>query len=179
MEKAGSMDDPSEGSDWRARSGGPPVMMASSSSTSETEWRRRAPPPRGSLRSRPPFRRPPSLLLPTLARALHPPATRETRLSARTTRIYHQGAAERGLTEKGCKQVEKSVERLKAMGVTSPQIFFDNGVRRRRRPTYCRRLNIPRKDVEPEFRWSRRVGRRSRWPDRDGEASSQHGLAGH
>ena len=160
VEKAGSMDDPSEGSDWRARSGGPPVMMASSSSTSETEWRRRA------------------LLLHAAALPLAPifPASAAggslfQRLRARYILLrpgettfeaaaivdsnpINKGQSERGLTEKGRKQVEKSVERLKAMGVTSPQIFFDNGVRATQTADILSQsLGIPRKDVEPEFRW--------------------------
>ena len=61
---------------------------------------------------------------------------------------------ERGLTSKGREQVRHSVKALKAHGVTSPIIFYDNGARATQTADIiAAALTIPRKDVEPEFRW--------------------------
>lgn len=62
--------------------------------------------------------------------------------------------SERGLTARGRAQVTRSIEALTQMGITSPQIFYDSGVRATETAEMIAvGLGTPRKDVEPEFRW--------------------------
>ena len=62
---------------------------------------------------------------------------------------------ERGLTSRGILQVERSVKELKDVrNIMSPQIFYDNGVRASQTAEIVSKgLSVPRRDVEPEFRW--------------------------
>ena len=61
---------------------------------------------------------------------------------------------ERGLTSKGREQVRDSAKALKARGVTSPVIFYDNGARASQTADIIAgELTVPRSQVEPEFRW--------------------------
>lgn len=63
-------------------------------------------------------------------------------------------AALRGLTEQGREQVRAAAEALAARGVTSPVIFYDNGARASQTADIlANSLSVPRRDVEPEFRW--------------------------
>ena len=60
----------------------------------------------------------------------------------------------RGLTSTGRQQVYRTVEALRARGIDSPHIFYDNGVRASETADIvARELDIPRRDVDPEFRW--------------------------
>lgn len=66
----------------------------------------------------------------------------------------NKGNTERGLTDRGREQVSQAVERLKKLGVNSPRVFYDNGVRASQTADIiARELEVPRRDVEPEFRW--------------------------
>jgi len=62
--------------------------------------------------------------------------------------------SERGLTDRGREQVERSVDLLRARGVTYPVIFYDSGVRATQTAEIiAQKLGVPKKDVEPEYRW--------------------------
>ena len=62
---------------------------------------------------------------------------------------------ERGLTPRGRAQVQAAAEAIDARGIGSEvKIFFDNGARATQTADIvANRLQIPRKDVDPEFRW--------------------------
>ena len=73
----------------------------------------------------------------------------------------NKNVADRGLTSQGMQQVERSVEKLRELrasglpeGPIAPRIFYDNGARATQTADIVARdLNVPRRDVEPEFRW--------------------------
>ena len=66
----------------------------------------------------------------------------------------NKGQAERGLTAKGREQVLRSADEMRKAGITSPVIFYDNGVRATQTADILgQALGVPRRDIEPEFRW--------------------------
>lgn len=66
----------------------------------------------------------------------------------------NKGVSERGLTSKGREQVRKSVEAMKARGISDPVVFFDSGARASQTADIvASELLISRNRMEPEFRW--------------------------
>jgi len=62
--------------------------------------------------------------------------------------------SERGLTDRGREQVARSVDALRARGITSFTIYYDNGARAAQTADVISSMMlIPRSSVEPEFRW--------------------------
>lgn len=66
----------------------------------------------------------------------------------------NKGSYARGLTSKGRDQVLKSIEMLKANGIESPLIWYDNGARATQTAELIgHELSISRTRIVPEFRW--------------------------
>ena len=66
----------------------------------------------------------------------------------------NKGSSERGLTSKGREQVRRSAQALRALGVDSPTIWYDNGARAMQTADIIStELFVPRARMEPEFRW--------------------------
>ena len=66
----------------------------------------------------------------------------------------NKGVAERGLTNLGREQVQRSIEALRGRGVDAPTIWYDNGARATQTADQIgRELSIPRANIQPEFRW--------------------------
>ena len=66
----------------------------------------------------------------------------------------NKGIAERGLTDRGRAQVERSAQALKERGVSTPIVFYDNGIRASQTADIISSvLSVPRAKMEPEFRW--------------------------
>ena len=66
----------------------------------------------------------------------------------------NKGIAERGLTDRGRAQVERSAQALKERGVSTPIVFYDNGIGDSQTAVFISSvLSLPRDKMVPEFRW--------------------------